>query len=492
MSESPVPTIAIVGGGASGTLVAIELLRATVPLRLIVLEPRPVLGRGLAYSTRCPAHLMNVPAGSLSLMEGDPGDFARWLRVNRSPQADTTTFAPRAVFGHYLHQRLTGRVQRAEGLVTLKHLRVEAVNLTRLGGRDEFGAGWQVDLSDGSALAAQAVVLATGNNPPSEAGLPDDLWRSPHYFPSAWSPGALDELDLGAPVLLVGSGLTAVDAALALDAAGHRENIHVISRRGLFSRVHSASSARGMLDAWRPQPSSSLRQLLAQVRERARLNQGGSSGAYDTGWRRVIDALRENTPSLWRGLSNAEQRRFLRHLRPFWEVHRHRMAPEVGERIGSFLRDGRVQILAARIQRVASRPTDAVVEIRMRRTGVIARLKIARVINCTGAETDYRRLKVPVWVNLLASGIVDSGPLNMGLRTSDDGELVSAHGQVWPDLFTLGPPRIGQLWETTAIPEIRAQARSVASLMLDRLPRSPSLENTSRLSAYATPLTAVD
>ncbi len=485
MNES-VPKVVIVGGGASGALVAMELLRAGAPMQVIVLEPKPVLGQGLAYSTRCARHLMNVPAGGLSLVESDSGDFARWLRMNWSPEAVAETFAPRSVYASYLGQLLTTRIEKAEPCITLKHLRVAAVNLTRLSEPDTLGHGWRVELGDSSTLTAEAVVLATGNNPPSEMGLADDLRRSPHYFPSAWSPGALEGLDPEVAVLLVGSGLTAVDAALALDAAGHRGTIHVVSRRGLFSRTHSASSSRCTVDTWRPQPSSSLRNLLNQVRERARVHQGRANGAYDTGWRRVTDALRQDTPLLWQSLSDTERRRFLRHLRPFWEVHRHRMAPQVGERIGSLLTAGRLQILAARIRRVTSHPTDALVEIRMRRTGAIARLKVARVINCTGAETNYHRLRVPLWTNLLANGIVASGPLDLGLRTSDDGELMSADGQSWQDLFTLGPPRIGQLWETTAIPEIRVQASSVASLVLNRLSRISPVEVNSQVPAYAT------
>jgi uncharacterized NAD(P)/FAD-binding protein YdhS len=486
MNEWAVPKVVIAGGGASGALVAMKLLRGGAPVQVIVLEPRPVVGRGLAYSTRCNHHLMNVPARGLSLVEGDPSDFERWLRINWSSEADGETFAPRALYASYLGQLLAAHVEKAEPCITLKHVRAEAVNLKRLSEPDGLADGWRVELGDGSALTAQAVVLATGNNPPCETGLADDLRRSPHYFPSAWSPGALDGLDPQADVLLVGSGLTAVDAALALDEAGHRGNIHVVSRRGLLSRTHSASSARSTVDTWRPQPSSRLRNLLDQVRERARVQQGRANGAYDTGWRRVIEALRPDTPLLWQSLSDTEQRRFLRHLRPFWEVHRHRMAPQVGERIESLLSAGRLQILAGRISRVTSHPTDAIVEIRTRRTGAIARVKVARVINCTGAETNYRRLKTRLWVNLLASGVVDSGPLDMGLRTSDDGELVSADGQVWRDLFTLGPSRIGQLWETTAIPEIRTQASSVASVLLDRLSPMSPVKDISQVPAYAT------
>jgi uncharacterized NAD(P)/FAD-binding protein YdhS len=486
MSEWAVPKVVIVGGGASGALVAMKLLRGGAPMQVIVLEPRPVLGRGLAYSTRCSRHLMNVPARGLSVVEGDPGDFERWLRMNWSPEADAGTFAPRALYASYIGELLAAHVEKAEPCVTVKHVRAAAVNLKRFSEPDGLADGWRVELGDGSGLTAQAVVLATGNNPPSEAGLADDLRESRHYFPSAWSPGALDGLDPEAAVLLVGSGLTAVDAALALDAAGHRGNIYVVSRRGLLSRAHSPSSARSTVDTWRPQPSSCLRDLLDQVRERARVQQGRANGAYDTGWRRVIEALRPDTPLLWQSLSETERRRFLRHLRPFWEVHRHRMAPQVGDRIESLLSAGRLLVVAARISRVTSDPTDAIVEIRMRRTGAAARLKVARVINCTGAETNYRRLKARLWVNLLASGVVDSGPLDMGLRTSDDGELISADGQVWPDLFTLGPSRIGQLWETTAIPEIRTQASSVASLVLDRLSTMSPVEGISQEPACAT------
>lgn len=464
MSNSSVPTVVIIGGGVSGTLVAAALLDAHSPLDVVVVESRPSLGRGLAYSTPCAGHLMNVPAGKLSLVEGEPNHLVKWLRANWERGAAGKSFIPRHIFGRYVGDFLSARLAQAEPGVKLRHLRKEAVNLVWK------EPGWAVHFADGSRMKAAAVVLATGNPPPPEDVVPAGEFReSANYFPSLWEPGATKDLPVDAAVLLIGSGLTAVDAAISLDANGHRGDVYMISRRGLFPRHHSERSAREAPDDWQPPLPHTLRGLLAQVRRRARLHQRRSGGKFDTGWRRVIDALRDQTPSLWQGLTEIEQRRFLRHLRPFWEVHRHRMAPEVAEEIARFRKEGRLHTLAAWIRRIESYPDGAWVDYVHRPGGHGSWLKVARVINCAGSETDYRKLKRPLGTNLFASGIVEPGPHGMGLRTSSDGELESAQGHTWPNLVTLGPTRLGSLWETTAVPEIRVQADLLAKLLRARL-----------------------
>lgn len=488
--SSSTRTVVVIGGGVSGTLVAMGLLRAHVPLQIVVVEPRPVLGRGLAYSTRCPCHLMNVPAAMLSLVEGEPSHFARWLQLNWQATADESSFAPRSLFARYVYDLLGACMVQAEPYVALKHIRVEAVDLVRREDR------WTVRFSDGSAVEAETVVLATGNPPPAANTIPAGEFReSPHYIPNAWQPGAFEGLDPESAVLLLGSGLTAVDAVLALDASGHRGNIHVISRRGLFPRYHYplARPSAAPEFSWRPRVSPGIRDLVAQVRQQVRVNRRRRGEGPDTGWRRVIDSLRADTPALWRGLTKNEQQRFLRHVRPFWDVHRHRMAPEAAARIERLMKDGRLQILGARLQRIEPRPDGARVELRLRRNGQSAWIKAARVINCAGSETNYRKLTHPLWTNLFAGGLVDSGPLGLGLKTTDEGELIGADGQTWPELLTLGPTRIGSLWESVAVPEIRGQATALVSRLMSRLEDTAASRAVERSPSVLThPMITVD
>jgi uncharacterized NAD(P)/FAD-binding protein YdhS len=451
-------SIVIIGGGLSGALVAIQLLKAGRSLRIVVVEPRPQLGPGLAYSTSCAGHLMNVPSGKLSLADGDPKHFVKWFRAHYNARAADYSFAPRRAYGRYVAELLEAAWGQAGMGVSFEHVRSEAIALHQQGSR------FCLRLRDGSTLEADAAVLALGNPPSSEEAIPaiegSAFPSSSCYFRSPWEPGAVSALDPEGPVLLVGSGLTAVDTAIALRVQGHRGVIHTVSRRGLLPRSHALSPPpdRG---GWKLEASTSLRELCAKVRKQIRLAE-----ARGEDWRSVIDGLRADTPRLWRGLPCPERRCFLRHLRPYWDVHRHRMAPAVGAFIEAWLREGRLKLHAGRIRKILATADGAQVQIRLRGRSEELVLPVRRVINCTGPGCDYRKLRHPFWKDLFARGVVDSGPMGLGLKATAEGELITACGEVATNLFTLGPARVGSDWETIAIPEIRAQAAALASRLL--------------------------
>ena len=456
--ESHTNTILIVGGGLSGALLATRLLNAGRPLRVIVVEPRPQLGPGLAYSTACPRHLMNVPSGKLSLVDDDPKHFVNWLRANHDARAADYSFAPRLVYGRYVTALLEAAWDQACTGARFEHVRSEAIAL------DKDGSQICLCLRDGSTIKADAAVLALGNPPSSEEVMPaikdSPLRSSPCCFRSVWQPGAVSSLDPNAPVLLVGSGLTAVDAAITLYEGGHRGLIHVVSRRGLLPRSHSPCPLPNN-GGWKLEASASLRELCARVRERIRLV---ASKGED--WRSVIDGLRSITPQLWQRLPLTERRRFLRHLRPFWDVHRHRMAPEVAAFVDGRVQEQRLKVHAGRIRTIQQTSKGVQVEISLRGSSGELALAVRRVINCTGPECDYRKWPSPFWKNFFAQGMAQAGPMGLGLLTTENGELINTEGEVVKNVFTLGPARIGRDWETTAAPEIRVQSAALATRLL--------------------------
>jgi uncharacterized NAD(P)/FAD-binding protein YdhS len=467
--------IAIVGGGLSGTLVAIRLLRARRPLYIWVVEPQARLGPGLPYSTPYAGHLMNVPSGRLSLADDDPKHFTQWLRANYDALATDYCFAPRRVYGHYISSLLEAAWdQRCTG-VRFEHVRAEADALVK------DSSQIRLHLRGGSTIEADAAILALGNPPSSEEAIPairnSPFRSSPHYFRSAWDPAAVSGLDPEAPVLLVGSGLTAVDAAIGLHEQGHRGLIHAVSRRGLLPHSHSTEAIPHSL-AGRVEASPTLRELWSQVRGKIRL---AESRGED--WRCVIDGLRSYTQRLWQGLPCAERRRFLRHLRPYWDVHRHRMAPEVAAFIAGRLQQQRLKVHAGRIRSIQETPDGARVEISLRGASGELVLAVRRVINCTGPDCDYRKWPSPFFKNLFAQGMVQAGPMGLGLLTTEEGELINAQGAVVNNVFTLGPARIGRDWETTAAAEIRVQSAALTTRFLG--PES----NAHRRNATAVPNT---
>ena len=435
--------VAIVGGGASGTLVAVQLLRqARAPWRIALIERGGALARGIAYGPAESCHLLNVPAAGMSALPDDEGHFVRWSGA--APDA----FVARPVYGAYLEALLTDAHARASAGVALQLVCGEASSVAVEGG------GVRIALRDGREIRARAAVLALGNLPRRDPSVPDGgLYASPLYRRSPWERGALDGIPPDAEAILLGSGLTMVDAALSLLRRGHRGTIHALSRHGLLPQVHGAASGPR-------QPrigASGVRGLIRALR--AAVFRGGD-------WRPAFDALRPVTQRIWSRLSVAEQRRFLRHLRAHWDVHRHRMAPEVGAAVARLRGSGQLAVHAGRIQAFGLDGGSAVALYRPRGDRRTRELRAARVVDCTGPASSLAEVRHPLVQSLLAQRLAVPDVLGMGFATDRDGALRGGAGGL---LFTLGTLRRGELWESTAIPELRTQARAVATRLVDSL-----------------------
>lgn len=463
--------VAIVGGGFSGTAVAIQLLRAAKqPLAIALIEREPrQFARGVAYGTFDPRHILNVPAARMSLDPAAPDDFLDWLKGRGlAPREDPAGwFAPRQLYGQYLEQRLREAEAAAPGS-RLRRITGDATDLAPAAG------ALALTLRGGDALGADAVVLALGNFPPPHPKVPDPQgYDSPRYFNRAWEPGAVEGIHDDDALLLIGTGLTSIDMLISLERNGHTGPIVAVSRRGLWPLPHAHAPA---WPAFLPaEPAHSICGLLDAVRAEI-----GKAAAAGVPWASVINALRPRTSELWRGLPRAEQKRFLRHLRPWWEVARHRMPQSSAECIARLTARGQLTTLRGRLQSIAEfedgRGGGLEVGIHVRDAGSGARgkrsdrlLRVARVINCTGAESNYRKLADPLVRNLMRHGLAHADPLHLGLATAADGALEDAQGAAPLPIWTLGPCRKGSLWETTAVPEIREQAAALAKRILERL-----------------------
>lgn len=463
-------TIVIVGGGLSGTLVAANLLRrarSVAPgdddkLRIVLIERAPSrLARGVAYSTNESAHLLNVPACNMSAYTDEPDHFLRWCaRENLHVEADT--FVPRRIFGKYLADVLREAERQAPSYVSLDTREDETVAVLT----DEEANCAMLEMRRGGALYADRVVLAVGNYPPSDPWLAasdsSDFYRvSPSYTRDPWQRGALDNLDATRPVLLIGTGLTMVDVALALGERGFRAPLYALSRHGHLPQAHKEAMAYTAFDL--PQDEGlTARELLRAVRARVR---AAADIGYD--WRAVVNALRPLTQKIWRSFDAEEKRRFLRHVRPLWEAHRHRMAPEVARRITQMIDFGALEIRAGRLTSLRTEGAEVEVIYRPRGCATTAgeSLRVAQVINCTGPATDFGRIEDALIVSLRERGSLRPDALRLGIETDEDGALINEDGAVSRVLFTLGPLRKPFLWETTAAPEIRVQAAALAALL---------------------------
>jgi uncharacterized NAD(P)/FAD-binding protein YdhS len=433
--------VAIIGAGFSGTLQAINLLRHDGP-RATLIERAAAPAEGLAYGAAHPQHLLNVRAAGMSAFPDDPDHFVRWLAAHGVADAETA-FAPRLTYGTYLRELLDEARARSGDRLTV--VQGEVVDLVREAG------GVALSLANGEEIAADAAVLAVGNLPPHDpVGLDPATLGPPLYFGNPWDARLTAGLSRDDIVLIVGTGLTMVDVALALEASGFAGRIVALSRRGLLPRRHAGGSAEW--DRLDERPSVAASALVAELRARA--------GAI--GWRQAVDELRPFTQSLWRNASDAERRRFIRHLRPWWDVHRHRLAPPVADRIDAMLASGQLQPVAGKT--IAFRATESGVELTWRRRGGDApeTRQVARVINCTGPLGDLARAEEPLLRRLVSRGMIRPDAQHLGIDVDSEARTIAADGASNDDLYALGPMTRGAFWEIVAVPDIRVQTWTLA------------------------------
>jgi uncharacterized NAD(P)/FAD-binding protein YdhS len=391
------------------------------------------MGRGVAYSTTEPAHLLNVRAEGMSSISGEPNHFADWFQVRGG---DRRGFAQRRLFAAYLGELLDEAVN--SGKTQLVHSTAE---------RAARDGHWQVDLADGSSVQADALVLAIGNQEPGRLRAFADAGS--RYLANPWGQAAQvairDLAETGGAALLVGTGLTMVDLVLSLEAAGHDGPVLAVSRRGQIPRSHADFEPVPVKED--DVPAGDLHALSRWLRRRS----------AEVGWRAAVDSLRPHSQALWQSLSTEQQRRFVRHVRPWWDVHRHRIAPEVAQLIARLVAEGFLEVAAGRIVSAQSRDDGIEVSIRRRGAQEDQTRLFAYVFNCTGPLQAMDRTNDPLLRALLDDGSIQSDRLGMGILVDDHSRAEGAK-----DLWALGPLTKGRYWEIIAVPDIREQAAAVA------------------------------
>jgi uncharacterized NAD(P)/FAD-binding protein YdhS len=431
--------VAIIGGGFTGTLLAINLLRHDGP-RATLIERRAQIGRGAAYSTAHPEHVLNVRAANMSALPDDPAHFVRWL--DERDLHPTSGFVSRQIYGDYLSTLLGEAMARAGD--RLRIVRGEALDV------EQSAAGMIVRMDDGSLIEADMVALASGNLLPVVPREIDTGALAPGcYVADPWRADIASGLGRDDAVMVLGTGLTMVDVALLLDAQGFEGRIVALSRRGLAPREHATGLAPSVRSE-RPAPTAVA--LTQALRRRAR----------EVDWRTAVDELRPFTQSIWRAMAIDERRRFLRHLRPWWDVHRHRIAPHVGTLLDRMRREGRLEIVAGKL--VGTTATERGISIRYRQRGsdAVDTLSAARLINGTGPHGDLTRTTDPVLAALYRRGVLRPDPLHIGIDVDQDSNAIDSDGRSSDRLLVLGPMTRGAFWEIVAVPDIRHQVWSVA------------------------------
>lgn len=455
-------TIAIIGAGFSGAATAVQLLRrATQPLRLVLINRSGNMARGLAYGTTSRDHALNVPAGNMSAIADDPDDFLRYCRW-ADPQTQPGDFAPRRLYGCYLEALLDAADHGAAASVQLERWVGE---VARIEPERQHG-GAQVHLSDGRVLHADRVVLAFGHFAPTDPPLrKPDFYADPRYIADPWNAPALQAVPADAPVLLIGSGLTAIDVALSLHRQARSAPIWMLSRRGLLSAPHRAQRAPLDAAAGRDLAAALGTTVRGQLRAwRAAVRRHAASG-HD--WRDLMAALRPHTPALWQAMPQGERRRFLARLQVFWDAARHRCAPQAHAAFIGWLASGAVRPLAGRLRALERDGAGVRVHWSPRGSPDSEQvLEVAAVVNCTGPTMDLTQSRHALVRQMVADGLLQPDPLHLGVMVDAQGALLNAQGQPSEVLCYIGPLLRARDWEATAVPELRMHAAVLATQLL--------------------------
>ncbi|RSK23906.1 hypothetical protein EI290_21675 [Hymenobacter metallilatus] len=431
-----------------------------------LVEPRPVPGPGLAYTARRPEYLLNVRSQFLSAFPDQPDHFQNWLRLT-SPEICQQEFCSRQSYGRYL-QQLVSQVLEWPSLNGFRFTwHNQAAQSVQVHPTSQVAT---VQLQDGTRVPSEYVVLALGNFPPSPpASRNTDYLHHANYHGNPWAQGALRNIGTHDTVLLIGTGLTAIDVLLGLRTDGHQGVVTAVSGHGRWPAAHKfQEAAYPDFYADELRGADTVLAVLHIIRRHIR-----AAEAQGINWRTVLDAIRPHLGSIWAAWPQLEQARFLRHLAGIWSVLRHRSPPQNAATVQEMMRTGQLQQEIGRVKDIV--PMTNNLRVTIQKGQEPPRQLMARhVITCTGPLLDYSRIQEPVVGSLRESGHLQPDTLHLGIRTDAHGALLDARGQASAVLFTLGPSRRPDFFESTAVPELREQAVALATELGKRL-RAPAV-----------------
>ncbi|QND57651.1 FAD/NAD(P)-binding protein [Mesorhizobium huakuii] len=447
-ANSIIPSsIIIVGGGASGVVMAAHLLKSPNPdLRVTLIEKRPHFGQGIAYSTLLSAHVLNVSAAGMSAYADDPGNFWRWLQghglVDQEQTPQTPFYAPRSLYARYLGELLDELEAREQPSGRLRLIHEESLSIT------PTASGVEVALANGTSVVAHLAILATGHDEQPAQGHAVRMGSD-----------ADTALDPDSPVLVLGTGLSMVDAFLALEQRGHTGKIVAVSRRGLLPSPHRKGNPI-KLDVADIPLGTQLSYFVGWFRDLIRENQ---KAGID--WRDVVDGLRPFNQKIWQNWPASAKRRFVEHTKAWWDIHRHRMAPEVYAKVTEAVQSGRIRLVAGRVLGIAPGETFSV-DVQSRHSQLVETFDVARIYDCSGIVRDISTSSNSVVRSLVDRGLGRPDPMRIGLDVSANCEIIAGDGTVSRKILAVGPLTRGTFFEIDAIPDIRVQCARLSKQLL--------------------------
>ena len=457
-------SIVIIGGGASGTLTALNLLRKlNVPATIYLVEKRKeAIYRGNAYSSKLVYEPLNVPAGRMSAFNHLPDDFYYWLKKKKQTESATEitkdSFVSRRWYGDYMEERITGAVEQVSH-ITFETLNAEAREINF----NESVNAYSIVLDSGTILTAHYLVFATGNEAPNDVFKQEELASlNGHYISNPWAVDPLKDINNEDDVLIIGTGLTMVDHVVSLRKREHRGKIFCFSRNGFLPLPHSELHQNFVFEF--NDSKKGLDSILSEIKRNI-----DRSEKNNIDWQNTLDAMRGKTTRIWKLMSTDSRRLFVKRLRSFWEIHRHRMPRASAEMLGLMRASGQLEILSGKSLGIETEANNAVFRFIPKGIKEEKMIRAHRIINCTGPSGDYFKTGNDLIKSLLTKGWVKQDELKLGIVTGVRGEIIQTNGVILQNAFSIGPLRKAMEWETTAIREIRTQAEETAAYISSRI-----------------------
>lgn len=457
--------IAILGGGFSGVVLAVQLAKQLqCPCKILLIDSNINFNKGIAYNPYSLKHILNVPAGKMSAFPEDSQHFVTWLINNYneykgiSQDLLVNAYVPRYIYGRYLQSLW----QECIGQAASKNSSLHVID-AKVTDMDVRASSVGLVLSTGECIDADYCVLATGNTLPRNIPIKNTAYyNSSSYFQNPWDVRAVEQLVNDKPVLIIGNGLTMVDTVFGLLEHGFTNTIYALSIKGFSVLPHRYGGMAYTKLTEEFYPNITLRELVRLVNKHVKLVRTMGLSAES-----VIDSLRPYSQQLWKGFSLEEKRIFLSRLRHLWGVARHRVPLHIHDKLQQLKIEGRLQVKAATIVDIEQRGDEVLVSYYDKKRNTQEQLTVSRVINCTGPETDIERLDKHILTACLKKGIVVPDELKLGIKADTTTFRVQdARGKLHHHLFAIGTLLKGELWETTAVPELRVQAATIAAQLV--------------------------
>lgn len=461
-------TIGIIGAGFTGTMTAIQLIeKSSAALKIVLINERESLNKGIAYNPYSEKHILNVITGKMSAYSDKPDHFLDWIMarpdfLEKDKTLIANSFLPRKIYGEYLCEIWQQALKTAaEKKITVEVIDSFVIDL------DTSDTGVSLWLDNDATFSVDECIIASGSNIPRNPVIKNKtFYQSKNYFQNPWKIESVKDTKKNTAVLIIGNGLTMVDTVLGLLEQGFKGEIFSISPNGFNILPHRHNGLKYTKLTEELSEGLHLFELVKLVNKHIRMVR-----EYGVSAEPIIDSLRPHTQKIWRSFSEKDKELFMFRLRHLWGVARHRIPLHSYDKIQQLRFDGKLHINSGKIIDMNETEKGIQIDYFDKKEHARKNIQVSRVINCTGPETDFLNLDKSFLKNCVLKGILVQDNLKLGISTNiDTFQVIDAKGELHRNLFTLGSSLKGELWESTAVNELRGQADKLAEQLKVKSP----------------------